>query len=200
VGLGIAAKLCFGLGALCAALFVFAQTDSTVATASALNAFSELQRAALARTPDQSMWSSQRQAGYRESLMEAGIAFDPELVRDGGYKAALTADSAHELLTRPDRPTAVFAANDMSALGVLAVARELGLRVPEDLSVIGFDDIPEAARSTPPLTTLAQPLHDLGAQALRMLIELLDGKEVPSHVQLPAELIVRASTGPAPHP
>lgn len=141
-----------------------------------------------------------REAGYRESLKEAGIPFDPELVRDGGYKAALTADSAHELLTRPDRPTAVFAANDMSALGVIAVARELGLRVPEDLSVIGFDDIPEAARSTPPLTTLAQPLHDLGAQALRMLIELLDGKEVPSHVQLPAELIVRASTGPAPRP
>ena len=70
VGLGIAAKLSFGLGALCAALFVLAQTDSTVATASALNAFSELQRAALARTPDQSMWSSQRQAGYRESLAE----------------------------------------------------------------------------------------------------------------------------------
>ena len=119
----------------------------------------------------------------------------PSSVRDGGYQAALTADAARELLTRPDRPTAVFAANDMSAIGVTAVARELGLRVPEDLSVIGFDDMPESARSTPPLTTLAQPLHDLGAQALRMLIELLDGKEVPSHVQLPAELIVRSEHG-----
>lgn len=139
-----------------------------------------------------------REAGYRESLEEAGIPFDPALVQDGGYQAALTAEAARELLTRPDRPTAVFAANDMSALGVIAVARELGLRVPEDLSVIGFDDIPEAASSTPPLTTVAQPLHDLGAQALRMLIELLDGHEVPGHVQLPAELVIRASTGPAP--
>ena len=139
-----------------------------------------------------------REAGYRESLENAGIPFDPTLVRDGGYQAALTADAARELLTRPDRPTAVFAANDMSALGVLKVARELGLRVPEDVSVIGFDDIPEAASSTPPLTTMAQPLHDLGAQALQMLVKLLDGEDVPHHVQLPAKLVVRASTGPVP--
>ncbi|HUG51658.1 MAG TPA: substrate-binding domain-containing protein, partial [Terrimesophilobacter sp.] len=137
-------------------------------------------------------------AGYRESLAAAGIPFDPALVRDGGYQAALTAEAARELLTSPDRPTAVFAANDMSALGVLAVAHELGLRVPEDLSVIGFDDVPEAASSTPPLTTMAQPLHDLGAQALEMLVGLLNGQDVPSHVQLPAELVIRASTGPAP--
>jgi LacI family transcriptional regulator len=136
-----------------------------------------------------------REAGYRESLAEAGIPFDATLVRDGGYQAALTAETTRELLTRPDRPTAIFAANDMSALGVLKVAHELGLRVPEDLSVIGFDDIPEAASSIPPLTTMAQPLHDLGAQALEMLIDLLDGHDVPSHVQLPAELVVRASTG-----
>ncbi|HEY0258681.1 MAG TPA: LacI family DNA-binding transcriptional regulator [Lacisediminihabitans sp.] len=139
-----------------------------------------------------------REAGYRESLAEAGIPFDPELVRDGGYQSALTAEAARELLTRPDRPTAVFAANDMSALGVVAVAHQLGLRVPEDVSVIGFDDVPEAASSTPPLTTMAQPLQDMGARALRMLIELLDGHEVPGHVQLPAELVIRSSTGPAP--
>jgi LacI family transcriptional regulator len=143
--------------------------------------------------------AQRREAGYRESLEEAGIPFDPDLVRDGGYQAALTAEAARELLTREDRPTAIFAANDMSALGVVRVALELGLRVPEDLSVVGFDDIPEAASSTPPLTTVAQPLHDLGAQALHMLIELLDGHEVPGHVQLPAELVVRASTGPVPH-
>jgi len=139
-----------------------------------------------------------RESGYRDSLEKAGIPFDPALVREGGYQAALTTEVARELLTRPDRPTAVFAANDTSALGVLQVARELGLRVPQDLSVIGFDDIPEAASSTPPLTTVAQPLHDLGAQALHMLLELLGDRDVPSHVQLPAELVVRASTGPAP--
>jgi LacI family transcriptional regulator len=139
-----------------------------------------------------------REAGYRESLEAAGIPFDPELVRDGEYQAALTTQGARELLTLPDRPTAVFAANDKSALGVMAVARELGLRVPEDVSIIGFDDIPEAASATPPLTTMAQPLHDLGARALTMLIDLLHGDEVPGHVELPAEIVVRASTGPAP--
>jgi LacI family transcriptional regulator len=138
-----------------------------------------------------------RESGYRESLAEAGIPFDASLVLDGGYQTAQTAAAARELLTRADRPTAVFAANDMSAIGVLQAARELGLRVPEDLSVIGFDDIPEAASSTPPLTTLAQPLHDIGAQALRMLVELLADREVPSRVHLPAELVVRGSTGPA---
>jgi len=139
-----------------------------------------------------------REAGYREALAEAGIPFDAALVRGGEYQAALTLQSARELLTSPHRPTAVFAANDMSALGVIEVAHDLGLRVPEDLSIVGFDDIPEAAGSNPPLTTMAQPLHDLGAQALRMLVDLLDGRDVPHHVQLPASLIVRASTGPAP--
>lgn len=139
-----------------------------------------------------------REAGYRESLEAAGIRFDPELVRDGEYQAALTTQGARELLTLPDRPTAVFAANDKSALGVMSVARELGLRVPEDVSIIGFDDIPEAASASPPLTTMAQPLHDLGARALTMLIDLLHGDEVPSHVELPASIVVRSSTGPAP--
>ncbi|WP_349899638.1 LacI family DNA-binding transcriptional regulator [Parafrigoribacterium soli] len=139
-----------------------------------------------------------RESGYRDSLEAAGIDFDPTLVREGGYQAALTEAATRELLTLRNRPTAVFAANDMSAISVLNVARELGLRVPQDLSVIGFDDIPEAARSTPPLTTVAQPLHELGAQALGMLIRRLDGQEVPRHVQLPTELVIRSSTGPAP--
>jgi LacI family transcriptional regulator len=139
-----------------------------------------------------------RETGYRESLAEAGIAFDPSLVVDGEYRTAQTVEVARALLAREDRPTAVFAANDMSALGVLRAAAENGLRVPEDLSVIGLDDIPEARTSTPPLTTLAQPLQDIGARALRMLIELLEGHEVPSRVHLPAELVVRGTTGPVP--
>lgn len=142
--------------------------------------------------------AEQREVGYRESLAHADIPFDPTLVCDGGYQAALTIDVARELLTRPDRPTAVFAANDISALAVLGVARELGLRVPDDLSVVGFDDIPESTRSLPPLTTVAQPLHDLGAQALKMLVKLLAGEPVPQQVHLPADLVVRASTGPVP--
>ncbi|MFZ7088889.1 LacI family DNA-binding transcriptional regulator [Curtobacterium sp. RRHDQ10] len=139
-----------------------------------------------------------REVGYRQALAAAGIPFDPDLVRVGDYQTAATADAARELLGMPDRPTAVFAANDSSALGVLEVARVLGLRVPEDLSVVGFDDVPSAASSVPPLTTVAQPLHDLGAQAFGMLLGLLQGGEVPGHVQLPTTLVVRASTAVCP--
>jgi LacI family transcriptional regulator len=139
-----------------------------------------------------------REVGYRESLAAAGIPFDPALVRDGNYSAAQTDDAARELLTSLDRPTAIFAANDLSAIRVLSVAAELGLRVPEDLSVIGFDDVPEAAAATPQLTTMAQPLGDMGAQALRILLSHLGGDHTLQHVHLPAELIVRASTAPPP--
>ncbi|PZE83291.1 LacI family transcriptional regulator [Curtobacterium sp. MCBD17_032] len=139
-----------------------------------------------------------REIGYRQSLEAAGIPFDPDLVCVGDYQTSVSAEVARELLARPDRPTAVFAANDSSAIGVLQVAGELGLRVPQDLSVVGFDDVPQAANATPPLTTVAQPLHDLGAEALRMLLELLGGRDVPAHVQLPASLVVRASTAPPP--
>lgn len=139
-----------------------------------------------------------REDGYRQALEESGILFDPDLVLFGEYSAAQTASVARELLSRPDRPTAVFAANDISAIGVVAVARELGLRIPEDLSIVGFDDIPDAANSTPPLTTVAQPLHELGERALQMLLALLDEQPVASRVHLPAELVVRASTGPVP--
>jgi LacI family transcriptional regulator len=140
-----------------------------------------------------------REAGYRESLAAAGIPFDPLLVRDGNYRAPQTDDAARELLTSADRPTAIFAANDLSAIRVLAVAAELGIRVPEDLSVIGFDDVPEAAAATPPLTTMAQPLKEMGAQALQILLEHLGGENVARYIHLPAELTVRASTGPVPN-
>ncbi len=140
-----------------------------------------------------------RERGYRESLAETGIPFDPELVREGAYWSKPTTLAAHELLTLPDRPTAIFAANDLSAVRVLEVARELGIRVPEDLSVVGFDDIPEAAASIPQLTTVAQPLHDMGGEALRMVLEMLRrGRTEQQYVHLPAHLVVRQSTGPAP--
>jgi LacI family transcriptional regulator len=140
-----------------------------------------------------------RERGYRESLAEAGIPFDPELVREGAYWAKPATAAAQELLDRPDRPTAIFAANDLSALGVLEVARELGIRVPEELSVVGFDDIPESALAEPQLTTVAQPLHDMGERALRMVLEMLGGAQPAERdVHLPARLVVRSSTGPAP--
>jgi LacI family transcriptional regulator len=137
-----------------------------------------------------------REQGYREALVAAGIPFDPELVRVGGYRAAETTDAARELLSRSDRPTAVFAANDLSAIRVLEIARDLGLRVPEDLSVVGFDNVPEAANAVPALTTVAQPLHQMGAEAVRLLLGLLAGGTTEDHLLLPASLVVRASTSP----
>lgn len=139
-----------------------------------------------------------REEGYREALRDAGIPFDPVLVRDGGYRAAWSTDAAHALLTMPDRPTAIFAANDLSAFGVMEVAPELGLRIPLDLSVVGFDDIPEAASVHPRLTTIAQPLQAMGAQAVDMLLAQLQGRPVPDHVQLASHLIVRETTAPPP--
>jgi LacI family transcriptional regulator len=123
-----------------------------------------------------------REQGFREAMAAAGMPVDPELVRVGGY-----------------RPTAVFAANDISAIRTIEVAHELGLRVPEDVSVVGFDNVPESVLCSPSLTTVAQPLHDIGATAVRMLVELLAGREpTPGHVCLPTRLVVRDSTGPVP--
>ncbi len=138
--------------------------------------------------------ASRREQGYREALDAAGIPFDPSLVRVGGYRALETTDAAHELLARADRPTAIFSANDLSAIRVMEVAAEMGLRVPEDLSVVGFDNVPEAANAVPPLTTIGQPMHEMGAEAVRVLLMLLRGESAEEHLRLPATLVVRGST------
>lgn len=140
--------------------------------------------------------ASLREQGYREALEAAGLPFEAELVRVGGYRAAETTDAARELLTLPERPTAIFSANDLSAIRVVEVAKELGLRVPEDVSVVGFDNVPEAANAVPPMTTVAQPLHQMGAEAVRILLGLLAGETREEHLRLPATLVVRASTAP----
>jgi LacI family transcriptional regulator len=137
----------------------------------------------------------QRERGYRAALEAAGIPFDPALVAEGGYRAASATMGANALLDLADRPTAVFAANDLSALEVVRCAAERGLRVPADLSVVGFDDIPEAASHTPQLTTVRQPLEAMGAAAVEMLLRMLDDGE-PEPIRMPAVLIPRGSTAP----
>lgn len=139
-----------------------------------------------------------REAGFRKAMADAGVPIDEELVRIGGYREETAAGPARDLLRHPRPPTAVFAANDLSAIVTMRVAQELGLRVPEDLSVIGFDDIPEAASASPPLTTIAQPLQRMGAEALRLLVDIIQGVERETHVRLPTELVERASCAPAP--
>ena len=137
-----------------------------------------------------------RETGWRFALVEAGIKPQDNWLRDGGYRRDWARHAALEMLQQPDRPTAIFAANDISAFGVLDAAAQLGLKVPEDLSVVGFDDIPEAAMIEPRLTTVAQPLQEMGAMAFDMVLDMIHGRRVDQHVQLPTRLIVRATTAP----
>jgi LacI family transcriptional regulator len=138
-----------------------------------------------------------REQGYREAMGEAGVPVDPRLVQAGGYDPVLSAEAAGRLLAGAGRPTAVFAANDQSAIATVQAATTLGMRVPEQLSVIGFDNIPEAALSVPPLTTVEQPIHEMGRRAVEMLIDLIHGQEIEfTHITLPTRLVVRQSTRP----
>lgn len=141
----------------------------------------------------------QRERGYRDALAAAGLALDPELIRVGDYELEMSEEPARQLLTLDDRPTAVFAANDLSAIQTLHVARSLGLAVPDDLSVIGFDNIPESALMAPPLTTIDQSIQEMGRRAVELLIGLIEGDlERPGQITLPTRLVVRQSSGPAP--
>jgi LacI family transcriptional regulator len=124
---------------------------------------------------------------------------DEDLVRVGAYDPKIAMDAARDLLAGDARPTAVFAANDLSAIATIAVADELGLRVPEDLSVVGFDNVPESALCDPPLTTVDQPIRRMGQHAVELLVRLVGG-EVPDvmHVTLETRLVVRRSTASLP--
>jgi LacI family transcriptional regulator, galactose operon repressor len=135
-----------------------------------------------------------RERGYREALAAAGLEVDEQLVEVGGYDAATATEPARLLLALDPRPTAIFAANDVTALETIAVARSLGLRVPEDLSVVGFDNVPESALGEPPLTTVEQPIQEMGREAVRLLLELIEEPaQPPAHVILPTRLVVRGS-------
>src|SRR5581483_7312733 len=106
---------------------------------------------------------------------------------------------AEDLLTRPDRPTAIVCGNDLQAMGVYEAARRSGLRVPQDISVVGFDDIPAAAWCAPGLTTIRQPLTDMGETAAHMVLSLAAGQPPAQHrVELGTALVVRESTVPPP--
>jgi LacI family transcriptional regulator len=143
--------------------------------------------------------SIRRQDGYHSALVNARIPFDPSLIAIGRYQQETAREPAMALLSLRDRPTAIFAANDVSAIAIIQVAHAMGLSVPGDLSVIGFDDVPEASRMTPPLTTIRQPMQTLGAAAGRLLVSLLQGDEPQeTHLRLPTRLVRRATTAPPP--
>ena len=152
-------------------------------------------RVAAITGPVDYLCSLARVDGYRSALERAGVTFDPGLVRYGDFQHEGGFARAVELLELPEPPTAIFAGSDQQAFGVYEAARQHGLRIPEDLSVIGFDDLPVARWASPPLTTVRQPLAEMGSAAAQMLGELIDGVPLRSNrVELSTELIVREST------
>lgn len=156
-------------------------------------------RIAVISGPSGVLCSRARVDGYHSGLEAGGLPVDPQLVRwgdfhtDGGHRHAL------DLLQLPDRPTAIFAGSDYQALGVMRAAAELGLRVPEDLSIVGYDDLPIAQWLNPSLTTVRQPLAAMARHATTMLIDLSKGRPPLSRrVELMTDLVVRGSTAPPP--
>ncbi len=146
--------------------------------------------------PDSLSPSEQRAAGYRRAISEAGLELPADFVVGGDFMLAGGELAAVELLGRPDPPTAIFVCNDMMAIGAIRGARGRGVRVPEDLSIVGFDDIPLAGAVFPPLTTMAQPTAQIGALATELLLRRLQGPACdvrPERIVLPAQLVIRAS-------
>ncbi|MFC3493747.1 LacI family DNA-binding transcriptional regulator [Glycomyces rhizosphaerae] len=135
--------------------------------------------------------------GFRSGLDMAGVPIDPALVRHGDFEIETGRDLAMDLLRRDAPPTAIFTGNDGMAVGVYHAAAKLGVRIPHDLSVVGFDDLPKAKWTVPPLTTIRQPLKAMGNAAAQMLVALAAGETLPlQRVELATELVVRESTAP----
>jgi len=137
-----------------------------------------------------------REQGFREAMAAHGLTVDERLVVRGDYSLEGAEGPALDLLSADDPPTAIFAANDLSALRVIEVARRLGIDIPGRVSLVGFDDIPESLRSVPSITTVAQPMIEIGRRAASDLFRLMAHEDLEeTDVQLPTRLVVRDSTG-----
>jgi DNA-binding LacI/PurR family transcriptional regulator len=142
----------------------------------------------------------ERYAGFLQAMEEAGLAVDPDLVRFGDYQLESGYQLTHELLMLPRWPTALFIANNLMTIGALNAIHEASCRIPDDIAVIGFDDLPWAISLNPPLSTVAQPTFDIGVQAAELLLDHIANPERPAHmVVLDTQLIVRASCSGAAH-
>jgi LacI family transcriptional regulator len=143
--------------------------------------------------------TEERLRGYRGALAAAGIMANPRIEIESDWHTTGGYDAAGRLLDADDRPTAIFAFNDMLAIGAMQAGRERGLRIPEDLSIVGFDDTFEASIVTPTLTTVRQPLAEMGRMAVALLVRLLHDQRIEAlHIELETKLVVRSSTAPVP--
>jgi LacI family xylobiose transport system transcriptional regulator len=155
-------------------------------------------RIAVMTGPLEYLCARARLEACRATLEGAGSPLDGRLIRTGHFLFDDGLRMAEELLSLPQRPTAILCGNDLQALGVYEAARRLGLRVPQDLSVVGFDDMSDASWSAPPLTTIRQPFGDMGAVATQMLVSLVAGEPAKPRVELATSLVVRGSTARPP--
>lgn len=139
--------------------------------------------------------SEERIEGYRKALLESGIAVQDALICEGNYRQHSGYECVGKLLELPDPPTAVFACNDLMAVGALSALEDRGLRVPDDVAVVGYDDITVASVTRPRLTTVAQPKYEMGAVACKMLIERLKNPDKPyQSIVLDPQLVIRESS------
>ena len=143
--------------------------------------------------------SELREEGYQSALSKAGIALDPQLVYQGDFSEQSGIEAVLRLLALTDPPTAIFAASDAMAQGVMDAIGQRGLRIPEDVSVIGFDDIPSAATTRPPLTTLRHPFEAMAHATVQELMRHIRGEPgTCRRIEFPCQFVLRKSTGPAP--
>ncbi|MGO2319471.1 MAG: DNA-binding transcriptional regulator CytR [Vibrio toranzoniae] len=138
-----------------------------------------------------------RQQGYQQALRRAGVSMNPAYSTVGDFTFEAGTKAVRQLLALSEQPTAIFCHNDSMAIGAIQEAKKLGLRVPQDLSIVGFDDIQFAQYCDPPLTTISQPRYEIGRQAMLMMLDLLKGNDVQTGSRLlEAKLVVRGSTAP----
>lgn len=171
--------------------------DNLSAAFTAVNHLLQLghKRIAMINGPGNVILCRERLTGYRLALQQAGISFDPALVRNGTFHHDSGVEAMKSLLEEAGPLTAVFCANDEMAIGAINCAKSRGLRVPEDLAVVGFDDIDFASMYDPPVTTVAQPMYQIGETAMRLLLSKVRGEPVAEEqVVLPYRLVVRRSS------
>ncbi len=151
-------------------------------------------RIAVLSGPADLMCSRARVAGYQSALVEAGVGFDPAIAASGDFSRAAGEREGRRLLARNDRPTGFVCGNDLQALGVMDAAFALGLAVPDDVSVVGFDDVAPARWARPPLTTVRQPLQEMAEEAARLALRLRAEDVENTRLELATSLVVRSST------
>lgn len=141
--------------------------------------------------------SADRLKGCKKAIQERGLEMDPALIAPGNGKTEGGREGARYILSQPNPPTAIFCYNDMTAIGAIHAAKEMGYRVPEDVSIMGYDDIALAAYVDPPLTTIAQQKYEMGHRAAKMALALIEGRKIRAKdVLLPGRLVVRSSCAP----